>query len=59
MKAKIFYKKCMTKFIGLFLTILNIVLVITRLFGSTKLFSGEDSSGVLAPGAITKAVNSK
>ena len=35
MRAKIFYKKCMTKFIALFLTVLNIILVITRLFGST------------------------
>ena len=44
----------MIKFIAVLLTILNVVLLITRVFGATDLFKGEDSGGYLAKGGITK-----
>jgi hypothetical protein len=54
MRVRTFAKKCMIKFIAVLLTILNVILLITRVFGSTDLFQGEDSGGYLAKGGITK-----
>jgi hypothetical protein len=38
MKAKTFLKKCMVKFVAVMLTIINVILLITNVFGATDLF---------------------